>query len=190
MAIHLTTLLCFDLRLQPVGQQRVVIVVIVLQGVVGLDLGLFRRRHQCGSYEESRTLAFSMAIVAVGVFVVAQIERGGLVSRTVPVLAAFLALVLAAVVLYAARVVEDRLLHPSSDRTGEHDVRPNHPLINQMPVTSLSIEDARAACSLDGRSTVTGPAMAIATGRGIDVAGTPAAAAGTAAPVTTYDRHG
>ncbi len=118
IAIPVTTLLRYDLRLRPVDEVGVAIMIgvaVVLQGLVGAALGLYRRRYHYGSFDEVRVLAFSMSIVAVVLSVIAQIEQGGLVPRTVPMLALFLALVIAAVVRYAARLLQDRYLRSTGD---------------------------------------------------------------------------
>ena len=119
MAIPVTTLLRYDLRLRPVDEAGVVIVVViavVLQGLVGRALGLYRRRYHYGSFDEVRVLAFSMAIVAVVLSVIAQLAGGAWVPRTVPLMAGVLALVIAAGVRYTARLVEDgRFLSPDED---------------------------------------------------------------------------
>ena len=62
-------------------------------------------------------LGFCVAIVAVVTFVLARLFGGSLVPRSVPVLAAFLALVLAVVCRYVARLVEDRHLRPPDDQS-------------------------------------------------------------------------
>ena len=92
-------------------------VAIVLQGLVGLAVGLYRRRYHYGSFDEVRVLGFCVAIVAVATFVLARMFGGSLVPRSVPVLAAFLALVLAVVCRYVARLVEDRHLRPPDDQS-------------------------------------------------------------------------
>ena len=88
-----------------------------MQGLVGLSLGLYRRRYHYGSFDEVRVLGFCVAIVAVATFVLARLFGGSLVPRSVPVLAAFLALVLAVVCRYVARLVEDRHLRPPDDQS-------------------------------------------------------------------------
>jgi FlaA1/EpsC-like NDP-sugar epimerase len=117
VAIPVTTILRYDFRLRPIdglGVTEVVVAAIVLQGIVGLKVGLYRRRYHYGSFDEVRVLGISMAVVAVALFVVAQIGGGGLVPRTVPLLAAGLALVIAVVVRYTARLLEDGYYHPST----------------------------------------------------------------------------
>ena len=64
-------------------------VAIVLQGVVRLSVGLYRRRYHYGSFDEVSVLGLCIAIVAVGDVRVASIHGGALVPRSVPVLAAF-----------------------------------------------------------------------------------------------------
>ncbi len=110
----------YDMHIGPVNEAGVaatVAVAVVLQGVVGLALGLYRRRYHYGSFDEVRVLGFSVAIVALATFILARFFGGSLVPRSVPVLAAFLALVLAAVCRYVARLVEDRHLRPPDDQT-------------------------------------------------------------------------
>ena len=72
------------------GVVATVAVAIVLQGLVGLALGLYRRRYHYGSFDEVRVLGFCVAIVGVATFVLAVLFGGTLVPRSVPVLAAFL----------------------------------------------------------------------------------------------------
>jgi FlaA1/EpsC-like NDP-sugar epimerase len=118
VAVPVTTILRYDLRLKPVDEQGValiVVVAIVLQGVVGAAFGLYRRRYHYGSFDEVRVLGYSVAAVSALLLVVAQIGSGGLVPRTVPVLAGFLALVIAAVSRYAARLLEDQLFLATGD---------------------------------------------------------------------------
>ena len=120
VAVPVTTFLRYDMRIDPVNEAGVVATVavaIVLQGLVGLSLGLYRRRYHYGSFDEVRVLGFCVAIVAVVTFVLARLFGGSLVPRSVPVLAAFLALVLAVVCRYVARLVEDRHLRPPDDRS-------------------------------------------------------------------------
>ena len=120
VAVPLTTFLRYDMRIDPVNEAGVVAVVavaIVLQGLVGLSLGLYRRRYHYGSFDEVRVLGLCVAIVAVVTFILARLFGGSLVPRSVPVLAAFLALVVAVVCRYVARLVEDRHLRPPDDRS-------------------------------------------------------------------------
>jgi FlaA1/EpsC-like NDP-sugar epimerase len=51
----------------------------------------------------------------------------------------------------------------------EHDVRPNHRLISQVTVPSLTFEAARAACSVDGRLSMSAATMAVAADWGVAV---------------------
>lgn len=118
VAVPVTTVLRYDLRLEPVdraGVAIVVVVAIVLQGAVGAALGLYRRRYHYGSFDELRVVGSSMAIVTAALLVVAQVDRGGLVPRTVPLLAGFLALVIAAAVRYVGRLVEEQMFLPAGD---------------------------------------------------------------------------
>ncbi len=120
IAIPVTTLLRYDLRVGPVdevGMLIIVCVAIVLQGVAGRAVGLYRRRYHYGSFDEVRVLGTSMAIVGCVLFVAALIDQGGLVPRTVPVLATFLALVIAVVARYAARLIEEHQFLVDGDAT-------------------------------------------------------------------------
>ena len=45
---------------------------------------------------------------------------------------------------------------------GEVDVRPTHPLISQVPVPPLRFDDARAACSVDGRLVLSAASIEVA----------------------------
>ena len=66
VAVPLTTFLRYDMRIAPVNEAGVaatVAVAVVLQGLVGLALGLYRRRYHYGSFDEVRVLGFCVAIV-------------------------------------------------------------------------------------------------------------------------------
>jgi FlaA1/EpsC-like NDP-sugar epimerase len=115
VAVPVSTYLRYDMRIEPINNVGVLVTVgvaIVLQGVVGLSIGLYRRRFHYGSFDEVRVLGLCIAIVAVGTSAFASLRGGALVPRSVPVLAAFLALVFAAVWRYVARWVEDHHLRP------------------------------------------------------------------------------
>ena len=120
IAVPVTTFLRYDMRLDPLNEAGVlatVAVAIVLQGLVGLGLGLYRRRYHYGSFDEVRVLGFCIAIVAAATSVLARGFGGSLVPRSVPVLAGFLALVAAVVCRYVARLVEDRRRRPPVDES-------------------------------------------------------------------------
>jgi FlaA1/EpsC-like NDP-sugar epimerase len=50
-------------------------------------------------------------------------------------------------------------LHEVLFGTGEVDRRPSHPLVSQVPVPALRFDDARAACSVNGRMTISAAGM-------------------------------
>ena len=81
-------------------------------------------------------------------------------------------------------------LHEVLFGQGEHDSRPNHPLISQVSVPPLSFDAAQAACSVDGRLAMSPATLAVAADWG--TAGSPhdparTAAAGAAEPPTYGD---
>lgn len=120
IAVPVTTLLRYDLRPNPIdwaGVALVAVVAVVAQGLIGYAFGLYRRRYHYASLEEVRVLGFTVAAVALVIFVVAQIGEGGLVPRTVPAFAALLSIVLAMVVRFSARLVEERQLRPSHENS-------------------------------------------------------------------------
>ncbi len=166
VAVPLTTWLRYDLRTGPIDEVGVLVVTLVavlLQGLAGLGLGLYRRRYHYGSFDEVRMLAFSVAIVAAGLLAVAQLGEGGLVPRTVPMLAAFVALVIAVVIRYVARLVEDRHLRPSVERSepivvygaGRSGTQMVHTLLRSSdspyrPVALLDDDPRKARLQIDG----------------------------------------
>ncbi|MGA9276238.1 SDR family NAD(P)-dependent oxidoreductase [Ilumatobacter sp.] len=166
VAIPVTTLLRYDLRPAPIDWRGVAIVVlaaIAAQGAIGYALGLYRRRYHYASLEEVRVLGFTMAAVAVVIFVVAHPNEGALVPRTVPALALLLALVLAAIVRFSARLVEERQRRPSEDlsepiivygagRSGSQMIKmllasPDQPYL---PVALLDDDPAKAGLRVNG----------------------------------------
>ena len=58
-------------------------------------------------------------------------------------------------------------LHEVLFGAGEADVRPTHPLISQVPVPPLRFDDARAACSVDGRLVLSAATLGIAAELGL-----------------------
>ena len=70
-------------------------------------------------------------------------------------------------------------LHEVLFGRGEHDSRPNHPLISQVTVPPLSFDAAQAACSVDGRLAMSPATLAVAADWG--TAGSPHEPAGAAA---------
>jgi FlaA1/EpsC-like NDP-sugar epimerase len=67
-------------------------------------------------------------------------------------------------------------LHEVLLGSGEVDVRPNHPLVSQVPVPALTFDEVRGACSVDGRLTVSSGTLALAATWGTAPAGEPAVA--------------
>ncbi len=53
-------------------------------------------------------------------------------------------------------------LHEVLLGSGEVDLRPRHPLVSQVPVPPLAFEDVRAACSVNGRLTVSVETLSVA----------------------------
>ncbi len=119
VAVPVATFLRYDLRFGPInvaGVLTIVAVAVVAQGLLGLALGLYRRRYHYGSFDEVRVLGLCIGLVGLITFgFEVAVGGGAFVPRSVPLLAAFLALVAAAVVRYLARLVEDRHLRPSAD---------------------------------------------------------------------------
>ncbi len=116
VAIPFATVLRYDFAVDKPnwgGVLAMVLLACVLQASVGAALGMYRRRYHYGSFDEMRVVATSMALVGLGLFVVATAAGGALVPRSVPVLAAFLALVIAAGIRYSARLLEERHLRPA-----------------------------------------------------------------------------
>ncbi len=116
VAIPFATVLRYDFVLRKPNWTGVLLMVAlaaVLQVAIGAALGLYRRRYHYGSFDEMRVVAGSVALVGLVLFTVATIDGGALVPRSVPVLAAFLALVIAAGIRYTARLLEERHLRPA-----------------------------------------------------------------------------
>ena len=117
VAIPFATVLRYDFALSRpnwTGVLLMVVIAAVLQVAIGAALGMYRRRYHYGSFDEMRVVAASMALVGLVLFTVATIDGGALVPRSVPVLAAFLALVIAAGIRYTARLLEERHLRPAA----------------------------------------------------------------------------
>ena len=120
IAVPVATWLRYDLRIRPIDVAGVMIVTgvaICAQGAIGFGFGLYRRRYHYGSLDEVRVLGISMAAVALATGVVSQSVDETWVPRSVPVLAGLLALVLAMVVRFSARLIEERRLGPSPERS-------------------------------------------------------------------------
>jgi FlaA1/EpsC-like NDP-sugar epimerase len=120
IAVPFATYARFDFDAGPVNEAGMLwatVLAISLQGVIGALLGLYRRQYNYGSLDEVRALALSVAGVSLVGLGVARAFGGSMVPRTAPVIAGFLALVMAFGVRYVARLVEDRTLRPSVDRS-------------------------------------------------------------------------
>ena len=120
IAIPFMTYARYDFHSAPVNETGVAWVVLLaaaLQAAAGLALGLYRRRYHYGSFDEVLAVALSFAAVAVALFLVVVPFEGTMVPRSVPIMAVCLGLVLAWVFRYIARVVEERHLRPSEDRS-------------------------------------------------------------------------
>ena len=118
VAVFGATFLRYDMRLAPVNVRGVVLVALVAgltQVVVGYAFGLYRRGFRYGSFDEMRRLAPAMGVTALVAFIVVALDGGSLVPRSVPVLALFLALVIASVWRFLQRLHEDTLLRPRAD---------------------------------------------------------------------------
>lgn len=165
IAIPLAASARYDMSIGPVdegGAIRLTIIVVVLQGVIGLFLGLYRRHYHYGSFEEMRALALS--IVAVALVALAVCRRfPDWVPRTVPAIAACFALVVAALVRYLARLAEDRGLRPTegmsqavvvfgAGNAGRHIVRTmlRTPDSRYRPVALLDDDPQKARLRVDG----------------------------------------
>jgi hypothetical protein len=59
-------------------------------------------------------------------------------------------------------------LHEVLLGAGEVDRRPSHPLVSQVGVPALRFDDARAACSVDGRLSISLAALEAAARWGVD----------------------
>ena len=167
VAVPAATFLRYDLRVAPInvlGLAGITLLAVAAQGVIGLAAGLYRRRYHYGSFDEVRVLGICVALVGAVTFAFELVfGSGSLVPRSVPILAAFLALVLAAVIRYVARLIEDGHLRPSADHsvplvvygaghTGAQITRtmlrtPNSPL---RPVALLDDDHRKARMQLHG----------------------------------------
>lgn len=119
VAIPFATYARYDFELDPIswaGVGRAVLAVVLLQGVVGLLLGLYRRQYHYASLEEVRALGLSMLGVVPFTIGVMRAFPGS-VPRSVPIVASFLALVLAFLVRSLARLAEDLGLRPLPNRS-------------------------------------------------------------------------
>ena len=115
IAVAVMTLLRYDMhvdRINPGGVLAVGVAAAILQGLVGLPFGLYRRRFHYGSFDEVRVLACVVGVTTVVLMVVVAIFGGTVVPRSVPVLAGFAALVMTSIVRYVARLFEEQLLRP------------------------------------------------------------------------------
>lgn len=166
-AIYVTTFLRYDLRVGPVnelGVAQTVAVAIALQAVVGLGLGLYRRRFHYGSLDEVRVVATTVAVVALVLSLAVRLMGGGrIVPMSVPVLSAFVALVIMAVARFVARLVEDQHLRPSVDDSQPIVIvgagRPTRQLVRTLlttpdspyrPVALLDDDPTRARLQVSG----------------------------------------
>jgi FlaA1/EpsC-like NDP-sugar epimerase len=121
VAVPVATFLRYDLRFAPINALGVVVTILLAvgaQGLIGLVVGLYRRRYHYGSFEEVRVLGLCIALVGLVIFgFELAVGAGSFVPRSVPLLAAFLALAAATVIRYVARLVEDRHLRPPADHS-------------------------------------------------------------------------
>lgn len=119
VAIPFASYARYDFEFGPVnwsGVAGAVLVAVVLQGVIGLLLGLYRRQFHYGSFEEVRAVGLSMlGVVALTIGVMRAFPDS--VPRSVPIVAGFLAIVVAFVVRYLARLAEDAGLRPLPQRS-------------------------------------------------------------------------
>ena len=116
VALPLAAVLRYDFAIDEVdwgGVLAFIAVAVALQIGVGASLGMYRRRYHYGSFDEMRIVAASMAITGGVLFIAALLSGGAWVPRSVPILAASIALVLAAAARFIARLVEDRHLLPA-----------------------------------------------------------------------------
>ena len=181
IAVAVMTLLRYDMhvdRINPGGVLAVGVAAAILQGLVGLPFGLYRRRFHYGSFDEVRVLACVVGVTTVVLMVVVAIFGGTVVPRSVPVLAGFAALVMTSIVRYVARLFEEQLLRPdehSSDavlvygagRTGTQLVHsmlttPSSPF---RPVALLDDDPLRRRLQTHGLRVVGGAADALTMAR-------------------------
>lgn len=119
-AVPLMTLGRFDFdagRMNVTGLAWTIVLCVVLQGAIGLVLGLYRRHYHYGSFEETKALGLTMAAVGFVTLGVARAFSGSMVPRTVPLMATFAAVVFAFTIRYLARLIEDRGLRPAVERS-------------------------------------------------------------------------
>lgn len=167
IAVPVGTFFRYDLRPDGIDWAGVVVAVAITvggQGLLGLTFGLYRRRYSYGSFDELRVVALCVALVGAATFVLnLALGSNWLVPRSVPLVAASLALVLAAVLRYVARLLEDRHLRPpphsseplivyGAGRTAAHITRtmlrtPNSPL---RPVALLDDDPRKSRRQLNG----------------------------------------
>ena len=120
LAVPLATLARFDFHVGPAneaGMAWAIVLAIALQGVIGVLLGLYRRQYNYGSFEEVRALGLSVAGVSLVLLGVARAFGGSMVPRTAPMIAGFLALVIAFAVRSVARLLEEHSLRPAIERS-------------------------------------------------------------------------
>jgi len=86
----------------------------VVQTVVGIQFGLYTGRWSYGCFEEIATLAKTAAVTTPVVFILDTLV-GRLVPRSAIIGAGLIALVLAAGVRYAARLLKDHRMRPSPE---------------------------------------------------------------------------
>ena len=122
VAVLVATLLRYDgewNKINIAGTVAMAIAAAVLQAIVGVAVGLYRRRYHYGSFDEVRVLAAVTGLVAFLLFWVALLQGGSWVPRSVPVLAGFLALVFASAARFVARLAEE-----SSRQSAKGEVEP------------------------------------------------------------------
>lgn len=91
--------------------------VLTIHVVTGAQLGLYRGRWRFGSFEEVRAVALAAGVTAAGLSAVNVAYLDRLVPASVPVGAAFVALVGMAGARYTWRLVLDRRRRPSADHS-------------------------------------------------------------------------
>ncbi|MFI7545289.1 polysaccharide biosynthesis protein [Actinoplanes sp. NPDC049599] len=117
VALLIATLLRHDGDLYRVDLSRLLVlamVAAVVQTVAGLRFGLYTGRWSYGCFEEIAALAKTAAVTTPVVFVLDTL-LGRLVPRSAIIGAGLIALVLAAGVRYAVRLIDDQRLRPSPE---------------------------------------------------------------------------
>jgi FlaA1/EpsC-like NDP-sugar epimerase len=156
----------FDFDVGPARETGIawaIVLVIGLQGVIGLLLGLYRRQFSYGSLDEILALALTVAGVSLAGLGVAGVFSGSMVPRSAPIIGGSLALLLMCAARFVARRLEDRSLRPAADRSEPVVVfgagNAGHQIVRTMmrtpeshyrPVALLDDDPSKARLHVDG----------------------------------------